>query len=67
MVVYLTPGYPFCWVVGEALVDEVSGVIADVDAFEIWTSVFDLLQDFHVTHSHERVFAVEELIVDDTD
>ena len=58
MIVYLTPGYPFGWIISETLVDEVSGVIADVNTFEIWTGIFDLFQDFHITHSHERIFAI---------
>lgn len=65
VVVNLTPGDPVLGIDRQTAVDEVAGVLGDGDLGKVRTGVPDFLEDVRVTHAHEWITAVEQLIVDD--
>jgi hypothetical protein len=63
MVVDLFPLDSCLGINGQASLNEISGLVGDVDAGEVRTDGFDLLEDLVVTDSVVGIFAVKELVV----
>lgn len=67
MAVHFLPADSRLRVDGQTALDEVPGLVGDVDLVEVGRILLDVLVDLLVAEALERILSVDELVEDDAD